>query len=94
MPRRGVSVFAKTRDVGATVDDTISELVEMARGFASGERLAVATADSLGQRGFVLHLNEPPRGHYLVGKEDLSEMPDTAELASVFDLDRRRNRAS
>ena len=91
--RLGVSVFASPREPGESVEDTVQRICNEVRNYASGERLAVASEQVLNNAGYALHLNEPPPGHYLVGKAVLTEMPDLEGLAKILSLDRRKNLA-
>jgi hypothetical protein len=92
-PRNGVSVFAGAAKSGETVTDTVNRLCEFASANAGGERVAVTTELTLNQKGYALHLSEPPAGHYLVGNADLSVEPQLPGLAEIFAENRQKNSA-
>lgn len=93
LPRQGVSVFGTPSQGDESLFETAKRLAIRVREHAGGNRLAITTEQELNDEGYHLHLIEPPPGHYLVGKEDLTETPDLAGLAAIFERDRHPNPA-
>jgi hypothetical protein len=50
----------------------------------TGKHVAPVWADDLERWGWTVVPDMPPEAHYLVGKDDLAEMPDFAGLALIW----------
>lgn len=91
--RYRLSVFVTSPQPGEGIveaaDRLCLEMVSIA-GAPNGDRISVVEGRILNDAGFRTHVDEPPLGHYVVGKSDHTEMPDTDALAEIFSQ-RRKN---
>jgi len=92
-PRQGLSVFADAVAGDEDFEAAVLRICKIAKAHVGGERVSVTTEVTLNQKGYALHLNEPPEGHYLVGHPDLSQMPHIAGLVDLFSEGRQKNPA-
>lgn len=86
-PQWRISVFGTIRTEGETLSEAGQRLcVDLLEvdGAPNGERISVVSAGTLGREGFSVYLDEPPRGHYVVGVGDLTQMPDFEALSQCF----------
>lgn len=80
--RYGVSTSGIIVPTAESVDDAIIRLRSIVP--LRGRHVAPVWADELEAEGWVVVPDIPPEAHYLVGKGDLHEMPDFADLALIW----------
>lgn len=91
-PRRwGVSAYTGTPSAGESVDEMVVRVcLDVPVG---GRTVAVVGEAKLYDHGFVIHRDEPPLGHVLLGNATLTPIDDVGALAAVLSAARRRNPA-
>lgn len=80
--RYGVSTSGIVVGTDESVDAAIIRLRSIVP--LRGKQVAPVWAHDLDSRGWAVVPDMPPDGHYLVGKGDLTEMPDFADLALIW----------
>lgn len=80
--RYGVSTSGIVVKANESVDAAIIRLRSIVP--LRGKQVAPAWASDLEARGWTVVPDMPPDAHYLVGKGDLTEMPDFADLALIW----------
>lgn len=80
--RYGLSTSGIIVPTAESVDDAIIRLRSIVP--LRGRHIAPVWADDLERKGWVVVRDEPPEAHYLVGKGDLSDMPDFTDLALTW----------
>jgi hypothetical protein len=80
--RYGVSTSGIVVPTAESVDEAIIRLRSIVP--LTGKSIAPVWADDLERDGWVVVPDIPPEAHYLVGKGDLSEMPDFTDLALIW----------
>lgn len=80
--RYGVSTSGIVVPTEESVDDAIVRLRSIVH--LNGRHIAPVWADDLERKDWAVVRDEPPDAHYLVGKGDLSDMPDYTELALIW----------
>ncbi len=80
--RYGLSTSGIVVPTAESVDDAIIRLRSIVP--LNGKHIAPVWADDLERDGWVVVPDMPPEAHYLVGKGDLSEMPDFTDLALIW----------
>jgi hypothetical protein len=80
--RYGLSTSGIAVPTAESVDDAIVRLRSIVP--LRGKHVAPVWADDLERRGWVVVPDMPPEAHYLIGRGDLSEMPDFTDLALIW----------
>jgi hypothetical protein len=81
-PRFGISVFGDHLRAGENIADVVQRICAGVP--VGGKKVAVIWADELEALGWEVHPDMPPDLHYLVGQDDLMQVPNVELLALLW----------
>jgi hypothetical protein len=82
-PRLGVSVFAQDASAGESVHVILEALCRIALP-TGGPKVAMISKNELLATGHTTHEAPPDACHYLMGRPNLSDVPDTVAIADLL----------